>query len=48
LRAALHRLLADEELRARLGANARKRAEENLSWDHVTDLTLEAYQEALR
>jgi glycogen(starch) synthase len=48
LRAALHRLLADEELRARLGANARKRAEENLSWDHVTDLTLEAYEEALR
>ena len=46
-RAALHRLLDDDELRARLGANARKRAEENLSWDHVTDLTLEAYEEAL-
>ncbi len=48
LRAALHRLLDDDELRARLGANARKRAEENLSWDHVTDLTLQAYEEALR
>jgi glycosyltransferase involved in cell wall biosynthesis len=47
LRQALHRLLEDEELRARLGANARKRAEENLSWDHVTDLTLQAYEEAL-
>ena len=47
LRAALHRLLDDDELRARLGANARKRAEENLSWGHVTDLTLQAYEEAL-
>jgi glycogen(starch) synthase len=47
LRAALHRLLEDDELRARLGANARKRAEEKLSWDHVTDLTLQAYEEAL-
>jgi len=47
LRAALHRLLDDDELRARLGANARKRAEEELSWDHVTDLTLQAYEEAL-
>jgi glycogen(starch) synthase len=48
LRAALHRLLDDDELRARLGANARRRAEEKLSWDHVTDLTLQAYEEALR
>jgi len=47
LRAALHRLLDDDELRARLGANARRRAEEELSWDHVTDLTLQAYEEAL-
>jgi glycogen(starch) synthase len=48
LRAALKRLLADDELRARLGANARRRAEEDLSWDRVTDRTLEAYEEALR
>jgi glycosyltransferase involved in cell wall biosynthesis len=48
LRTALERLLADEELRARLGANARERAQQQLSWDHVTDLTLEAYEEALR
>ena len=47
LRAALHRLLDDDELRARLGANARRRAEEELSWDHVTDLTFQAYEEAL-
>jgi glycosyltransferase involved in cell wall biosynthesis len=47
LREALHRLLADDELRARLGANARRRAEERLSWDHVTDLTLAAYEKAL-
>jgi len=47
LREALKRLLADEELRARLGANARRRAEETLSWDRVTDLTLAAYAEAL-
>jgi glycosyltransferase involved in cell wall biosynthesis len=48
LRSALKRLLADEELRARLGTNARRRALETLSWHHVTDLTLAAYEEALR
>jgi glycogen(starch) synthase len=47
LRAALRRLLGDEELRTRLGANARRRAEEELSWDRVTDRTLAAYEEAL-
>jgi glycosyltransferase involved in cell wall biosynthesis len=47
LRAALKRLLEDDELRARLGANARERARRELSWDHVTDLTLAAYEEAL-
>ena len=47
LREALLRLLADEELRARLGANARRRAEETLSWERVTDRTLAAYEEAL-
>jgi glycosyltransferase involved in cell wall biosynthesis len=48
LRAALKRLLADDELRSRLGANARRRAEDELSWDRVTDRTLVAYEEALR
>jgi len=47
LRKALRRLLADEELRARLGANARRRAQETLSWERVTDRTLAAYEEAL-
>jgi glycogen(starch) synthase len=47
LRAALKRLLADNELRSRLGANARRRAEQELSWDRVTDRTLVAYEEAV-
>jgi len=47
LRTALNRLLGDEEFRARLGANGRARARETLSWEHVTDLTLDAYEEAL-
>ncbi len=48
LRAALERLLADPDLRRRLGAAARERAERDLSWDRVTDLTLTAYDDALR
>jgi glycosyltransferase involved in cell wall biosynthesis len=47
LRSALERLLADRELRQRLGAAARVRASERLSWSHVTELTLGAYSEAL-
>jgi glycosyltransferase involved in cell wall biosynthesis len=47
LREALHRLLADEELRRRLGENARRRVREHFSWARVTDLTLRAYEEAL-
>jgi glycogen synthase len=47
LRAALKRLLDDQELRVRLGANARRRAEQELSWESVTDRTLAAYAEAL-
>jgi glycosyltransferase involved in cell wall biosynthesis len=47
LRAALERLLADEELRQRLGAAARERARTNFSWGSVTDATLAAYDEAL-
>ena len=47
LRQALRRLLADPELRARLGENARRHVCENFSWDRVTDLTLQAYLEAL-
>ena len=46
LRAALERLLADEELRNRLGGAARERARTHFSWDRVTDATLAAYDEA--
>jgi glycosyltransferase involved in cell wall biosynthesis len=48
LRDALQRLLADEALRRRLGENARRRAREHFSWGRVTDLTVQAYEEALR
>jgi glycosyltransferase involved in cell wall biosynthesis len=47
LRAALERLLGDAELRTRLGAAARARASERLSWDVLTASTLEAYADAL-
>ena len=47
LRAALERLLADRELRARLGAAARERVREHFSWERVTASTLAAYEEAL-
>jgi glycosyltransferase involved in cell wall biosynthesis len=48
LRAALQRLLGDAELRRRLGAAARERAREQLSWDAATAATLAAYADALR
>jgi glycosyltransferase involved in cell wall biosynthesis len=48
LRAALERLLADRELRRRLGANGRERVRELCSWEHVTDATLAAYEDARR
>lgn len=46
LRLALKHLLADAELRRRLGAAGRQRARERFSWDAVTDATLAAYAEA--
>jgi glycosyltransferase involved in cell wall biosynthesis len=48
LRAALERLLADRELRERLGAAGRARVRDHFSWDAVTDATLDAYEEAGR
>ena len=48
LRTALERLLADAPLRAELGANARRRAEEAYSWAAATDSLLAAYAEARR
>jgi glycogen synthase len=47
LRAALDRLLADPELRRRLGTAGRERAQRQFSWQAVTDATLDAYAEAM-
>jgi glycosyltransferase involved in cell wall biosynthesis len=47
LRAALERLLADPELRRRLGAAGRERAREQFAWPAVTDATIAAYEDAL-
>jgi len=47
LRVALERLLADGDLRSRLGSGARERARTLLSWPAVTDATLRAYEDAL-
>jgi glycosyltransferase involved in cell wall biosynthesis len=46
LRAAVERLLADRELRHRMGAAGRERARSQFSWAAVTDATLSAYAEA--
>jgi glycogen synthase len=47
LRAALQRLLSDEELRRRLGAAARKHVEAKFSWERTTDLTVGVYEQVL-
>jgi glycosyltransferase involved in cell wall biosynthesis len=47
LRAALQRLLADPELRRRLGASARAHITALCGWDAVTDRTIAVYEEAL-
>jgi glycosyltransferase involved in cell wall biosynthesis len=47
LRAAIDRLLADRELRTRLGRAARARVAELCSWDTVVDRTLGVYQSAI-
>jgi glycosyltransferase involved in cell wall biosynthesis len=48
LRAAIERLLADPDLRSRLGEAARARAQERLSWDRATSETVAAYRAALQ
>jgi glycosyltransferase involved in cell wall biosynthesis len=47
LREALERLMADPELRARMGASARERARQ-FSWTSATEATLAAYEDATR
>jgi glycosyltransferase involved in cell wall biosynthesis len=47
LRAAIERLLGDEELRDRLGAAARETARSRFSWDAATAATIAAYRDAL-
>jgi glycosyltransferase involved in cell wall biosynthesis len=46
LRSAVERLLADAELRARLGTAARGKARERYGWDAVIERTLEVYRAA--
>jgi D-inositol-3-phosphate glycosyltransferase len=48
LRAAFGRLLGDAPLRAKLGANARRHAEETYSWTAVTDSLLATYADRRR
>jgi glycosyltransferase involved in cell wall biosynthesis len=47
LRAAIDRLLADPELRHRLGQNARTRIAELCDWDRILDTIVGAYETAL-
>ena len=47
LRSALERLLADPDLRRKLGSAGRDRARTHFSWERVTDATLAAYAEAI-
>jgi glycosyltransferase involved in cell wall biosynthesis len=47
LRGAVQQLLADPELRERLGRAARARARERFGWDAVIERTLEVYRGAL-
>jgi glycosyltransferase involved in cell wall biosynthesis len=48
LRAAIDRLLADADLRRRLGQAARARIGELCAWDRILDRTIQAYQDAVR
>jgi glycosyltransferase involved in cell wall biosynthesis len=47
LRSAVERLLADPELRARLGDAARDRARERFGWELVSERTLAVYRQAV-
>lgn len=47
LRTALERLLGDADLRRRMGEAGRERIREHFTWPAVTDLTIQAYEDAL-
>lgn len=47
LRSALERLLADPDLRDRIGRAGREKAQRELSWKACTDATIAAYEHAL-
>ena len=47
LRAGIEELLADEQLRHRLGAAAREAARSRFSWEAATEATIRAYRDAL-
>ena len=47
LRAALERLLADGELRRRMGEAGRARIAEHFTWQRFVDQTLQAYRDAI-
>jgi glycosyltransferase involved in cell wall biosynthesis len=46
LRAALERLLADADLRRRMGAAARERIRDHFAWEAVTGATVALYERA--
>jgi glycosyltransferase involved in cell wall biosynthesis len=48
LRAAVDRLLADSDLRARLGSEGKRRVARTCGWEQVIDATIETYESALR
>jgi glycosyltransferase involved in cell wall biosynthesis len=48
LAAALHQLLADDELRARLARVGRARVDRHYSWERVADQTYELFQQVLQ
>ena len=44
LAAAVNRLMADPDLRARMGAAGRRRAVERFSWSSIADQTVDLYR----
>jgi glycosyltransferase involved in cell wall biosynthesis len=44
LAAAINRLAADPDLRARMGRQGRQRAQDRFSWDAIAETTLDLYR----